>query len=56
MSPFQTRAAVQIVKQGDPNQGKAGVALSYDETQQLVTVQLDDGSTWTHAPADLKAL
>ena len=56
MSPFQTRAAVQVIKAGDPDQGNAGVALSFDEKAQLVTVQLDNGGVKTYAPADLRAL
>ena len=57
MSPFQTRASVLVIKAGDPHEGKAGVALSYDEATQLTTVQMDlDGSTWTYATADLRAL
>ena len=57
MSPFQTRASVLVIKAGDPHEGKAGVAMSYDEATQLTTVQMDlDGSTWTYATADLRAL
>lgn len=56
MSPFQTRAPVQVTKAGDPNQGQAGVALSYDEVSKKVSVQLDAGGTWLFDPADLRAL
>ena len=57
MSPLQTRAPVEITKVGDVHIGQAGVVLSWDDTAQLFTVKLDlDGSTWTYAYTDLKAL
>ena len=55
MPPFQTRQSVTIIKAGDPNFGKAGVFLNWDG-QGNCTILLDDGSTWVHPVADLKAL
>ena len=62
-SPFQTRASVIVLKSADPlkaddpHAGQAGVALSWDEATQKVTVKLDqDGSTWLYDAADLRAL
>ena len=55
MPPFQTRQSVTIIQAGDPNFGKAGVFLNWDG-QGNCTILLDDGSTWVHPVADLKAL